>query len=83
MAAADRRSTARREQVWLAAADLIEADANDQEVARRFRVSQMSASRWRRALAMLGGNSILLDHHVVRHVTDLEAIHTCGGTQTI
>jgi len=47
------------------------------------RVSRMSASRWRRALAMLGGNGILLDHHVVRHVTDLEAIHTFEGTQTL
>jgi putative transposase len=42
---------ARREQVRLAAADLIEAGASDQEVARRFRASRMSANRWRRALA--------------------------------
>jgi alkylation response protein AidB-like acyl-CoA dehydrogenase len=69
--------------VWLTAADLIEADASDQEVARRFRVSRMSASRWRRALAMLGGNGIVLDHHVVRHVTDLEAICTFVGTETM
>ena len=32
---------------------------------RRFRVSRMSANRWRRALAMLGGNGILLDYRVV------------------
>jgi transposase len=42
---------ARREQVRLAAAELIEAGASDREVARRFRVSRMSANRWRRALA--------------------------------
>jgi nucleoside-diphosphate-sugar epimerase len=36
--------------VRLAAADLIEAGASDREVARRFRVSRMSANRWRRAL---------------------------------
>src|ERR1700761_6809156 len=45
---------ARREQVRLAAADLIEAGASDREVARRFRVSRMSANRWRRALARGG-----------------------------
>jgi transposase len=40
----------RREQVRLAAAEMIEAGAGDGEVARRFRVSRMSANRWRRAL---------------------------------
>jgi hypothetical protein len=35
----------RREQVRLAAAELIEAGASDLEVARRFRVSRMSANR--------------------------------------
>ncbi|MDX3233007.1 helix-turn-helix domain-containing protein [Streptomyces sp. ME19-01-6] len=45
---------ARREQVRLAAADLIEAGASDREVARRFRVTRMSANRWRRAMASGG-----------------------------
>src|SRR5260221_5044502 len=45
---------ARREQVRLAAAELIEAGASDREVGRRFRVSRMSANRWRRALAAGG-----------------------------
>jgi transposase len=45
---------ARREQVRLAAAELIEAGASDREVARRFRVSRMPANRWRRALAAGG-----------------------------
>src|SRR6266496_4074518 len=49
---------ARREQVRLAAADLIEAGASDREVGRRFRVSRMSANLWRRALAA-GGRSAL------------------------
>jgi transposase len=44
----------RREQVRLAAADLMEAGASDREVAKRFRVSRMSANRWRRALAAGG-----------------------------
>jgi putative transposase len=50
---------ARREQVRLAAADLIEAGASDQEVAKRFRVTRMSANRWRRAL-VTGGRAALL-----------------------
>jgi hypothetical protein len=36
----------RREQVRLAATDAIEAGASDREVARRFRVTRMSVSRW-------------------------------------
>jgi transposase len=50
---------ARREQVRLAAVELIEAGASDREVARRFRVTRMSANRWRRALAA-GGRVALL-----------------------
>ena len=49
---------ARREKVRLAAAELIEAGASDPEVARRFRVSRMSANRWRRALEA-GGKQAL------------------------
>jgi putative transposase len=48
----------RREQVRLAAAELIEAGASDPEIAKRFRVSRMSANRWRRALAA-GGKQAL------------------------
>lgn len=54
----DAGERARREQVRLAAAELIEAGASDREVARRFRVSRMSASKWRRALAA-GGRAAL------------------------
>jgi hypothetical protein len=49
---------ARREQVRLAAAEMIEAGASDNEVAKRFRVSRMSANRWRRALAAGGGTAL-------------------------
>jgi putative transposase len=49
---------ARREKVRLAAAEMIEAGASDREIARRFRVSRMSANRWRRALAA-GGRAAL------------------------
>jgi transposase len=49
---------ARREQVRMAAADLIEAGTSDLEVAKRFRVTRMPANRWRRALAA-GGRAAL------------------------
>ena len=49
---------ARREQVRLAAAELIEAGASDGEIARPLRVSRMSVNRWRRALAA-GGRAAL------------------------
>src|SRR5256886_12524813 len=45
---------ARREQVRMAAADLIEAGASDPEGAKRFRVTRMAANRWRRGPAPRG-----------------------------
>ena len=47
----------RRERVRLAAAEMIEGGASDRQVAKRFRVSRMSANRWR-ALAA-GGREAL------------------------
>lgn len=32
---------------------------------------------------LLGGNGILLDFHVIRHLVDIESIHTFEGTETI
>jgi glutaryl-CoA dehydrogenase len=32
---------------------------------------------------LLGGNGVLLDHHVMRHMADMEAIFTFEGTETI
>jgi glutaryl-CoA dehydrogenase len=32
---------------------------------------------------LLGGNGILLENHVMRHLADVEAIHTYEGTETI
>ena len=34
------------------------------------------------ARELLGGNGILLEYHVVRHMADIEAIHTYEGTAT-
>jgi transposase len=48
----------RRERVRLEAAERIEAGDSDTEVAKRFRVSRMSANRWRRALEA-GGRQAL------------------------
>lgn len=46
-----------------------------------------NTSRARDVLAeardLLGGNGILLDYHVIRHMADIEAIHTYEGTETI
>ena len=32
---------------------------------------------------LLGGNGILLDFHVMRHLADIEAVHTFEGTETM
>lgn len=46
-----------------------------------------TASGARRVCAMardiLGGNGILLDHHVARHHADIEAVYTYEGTDTV
>src|SRR5690349_12247928 len=51
-------------------------------------LAKMHNARKARALAadardMLGGNGILLDNHVMRHLADLEAVHTFEGTETM
>jgi glutaryl-CoA dehydrogenase len=32
---------------------------------------------------LMGGNGILLENHVIRHMADMEAIYTFEGTETI
>jgi glutaryl-CoA dehydrogenase len=32
---------------------------------------------------LLGGNGILLDNHIIRHMTDIEVLHTYEGTETM
>jgi glutaryl-CoA dehydrogenase len=51
-------------------------------------LAKMHNTRKARAIAadardMLGGNGILLDYQVARHMADLEAIHTFEGTETM
>jgi glutaryl-CoA dehydrogenase len=36
-----------------------------------------------RARDLLGGDGILLENHVIRHLADIEAIHTFEGTETV
>jgi glutaryl-CoA dehydrogenase len=42
-------------------------------------------ARWviSEARDLLGGNGILLENHVMRHMADIEAIHTFEGTETM
>jgi glutaryl-CoA dehydrogenase len=42
-------------------------------------------ARWvlSEARDLLGGNGILLRNHVMRHMADIEAIHTFEGTETM
>jgi glutaryl-CoA dehydrogenase len=46
-----------------------------------------NTSKARRLIAeardLLGGNGILLENHVMRHMVDIEAIHTFEGTETM
>jgi glutaryl-CoA dehydrogenase len=51
-------------------------------------LAKMHNTRKARTLAadardMLGGNGILLDYQVMRHMVDLEEIHTFEGTETM
>ena len=76
---------ARREQVRLAAADQIEAGVSDREVAKRFRVTRMSANRWRRSLAAGGREALASKGAAGAHcklspaqVAELEAVLDAG-----
>ena len=81
----DAAERARRERVRLAAAEMIEAGASDREIAKRFRVSRMSANRWRRALAA-GGREALASKGAggakckltAAQVAELEAVLDAG-----
>ena len=54
-------------------------------VAGLAKMNNTSKARWLIAEArdLMGGNGILLDNHVMRHMADIEAIHTFEGTETI
>src|SRR5437868_15036852 len=67
---------ARREQVRLAAAELIEAGASDRGVGRRFRRGRVSANRWRRAPGA-GGREAL----VFKRAGGGPCTHPSGGVR--
>lgn len=51
-------------------------------------LAKFTATRAARSIAqnardLLGGNGILLEHLVARHVSDIEALHTYEGTETM
>ncbi|GAA4842758.1 acyl-CoA dehydrogenase family protein [Actinomycetospora corticicola] len=49
------------------------------------KMNNTSKARWilSEARDLLGGNGILLDNHVMRHMADIESVHTFEGTETI
>ncbi|WP_340536884.1 acyl-CoA dehydrogenase family protein [Nocardioides sp. GXZ039] len=64
---------------------LIEEDNLSDDIAA---IAKMNNTRKARQVVaeardLLGGNGILLDFHVMRHMADIEALHTYEGTETI
>jgi glutaryl-CoA dehydrogenase len=66
-------------------ARLIEEGALSDTIAALAKMHNTSRARHiiMEARDLLGGNGILLDYHVMRHLADIEAIHTYEGTETI
>ena len=64
---------------------LIEEGALSDTIAALAKMNNTSKARQviLEARDLLGGNGILLDYHVMRHLVDMEAIHTYEGTETI
>jgi len=51
-------------------------------------LAKMYTAQKARAICMeardiLGGNGLLLEYHVARHMTDMEVVHTYEGTDSI
>jgi glutaryl-CoA dehydrogenase len=66
-------------------ARLEEAGRMTDTIAGLAKLNNTSKARWVIAEArdLLGGNGILLENHVIRHMADIEAIHTFEGTETM
>lgn len=66
-------------------ARLAEAGNLSPTVAGLAKMNNTSKARWLIAEArdLMGGNGILLENHVMRHMADIEAIHTFEGTETM
>jgi glutaryl-CoA dehydrogenase len=66
-------------------AGLAEEGAISPTIAGLAKMNNTSKARWilSEARDLLGGNGILLDNHVMRHMADIESVHTFEGTETI
>jgi glutaryl-CoA dehydrogenase len=69
----------------LRTAQLIEKGAMSDTIASLAKMNNTRKARQviLEARDLLGGNGILLGNHVMRHMADMEAIHTYEGTETI
>ncbi|GAA0991127.1 acyl-CoA dehydrogenase family protein [Subtercola frigoramans] len=56
---------------------------NEQASLAKLFTCQKSRALCREARDMLGGNGLLLENHVARHLTDMEVVHTYEGTDSI
>jgi glutaryl-CoA dehydrogenase len=66
-------------------ARLADAGRLSDTIAGLAKLNNTRKARWVIAEArdLLGGNGILLENHVIRHMADIEAIHTFEGTETM
>jgi glutaryl-CoA dehydrogenase len=66
-------------------ARLAEAGRMSDTIAGLAKLNNTRKARWviSEARDLLGGNGILLENHVIRHMADIEAIHTFEGTETM
>ncbi|MCD2186397.1 acyl-CoA dehydrogenase family protein [Actinomycetospora soli] len=66
-------------------AQLAEVGDLSPTIAGLAKMNNTSKARWilSEARDLLGGNGILLDNHVMRHMADIESVHTFEGTETI
>jgi glutaryl-CoA dehydrogenase len=66
-------------------AQLQEEGRLSNEIASIAKMHCANKGRWiaREARDMMGGNGLLLENHVARHLTDLEVVHTYEGTENM
>jgi glutaryl-CoA dehydrogenase len=57
--------------------------SNEQASLAKLTAGQRAREICREARDMLGGNGLLLENHVARHLLDMEVVHTYEGTDSI
>ena len=67
------------------AAELAEAGRLTGPMSSLLKMQTANSARWvcRSARDLLGGNGLLTERHVARHLTDMEVVHTYEGTEFI